>query len=205
MELIPLMPYAYAANCYLLTDAGHALVVDPAIEADMILERLKKENCVLDGILLTHGHFDHILTVDELRDAAGATLYIHEADAPMLSDGDKNAYRTFFGRDLVCRPAEVLLTDGQILTVGNGTLRVIHTPGHSPGSVCFLNEADGWMVTGDTLFAQSCGRCDLWGGSVVKMRESLKHLRHFDGNLKIYPGHGHSAKLSVALDNVYYL
>ena len=205
MELIHVMLDAFAANCYLLTDAGHALVVDPAIDAEVVLERLKKEGCVLDGILLTHGHFDHILSVDELRGATGAKAYIHESDAPMLADGNKNAYRTFFGRDLICRPAEAYLTDGQELTVGNGSLRIIHTPGHSQGSVCFLNEADGWMVTGDTLFAESYGRCDLWGGSVAKMRASLQHLRDFDGNLRIYPGHGHSAKLSAALDNVYYL
>ena len=205
MDILHLVPDSFGSNCYLLTDHGHAVVVDPSADSNVILEQVKKVGCVLDAILLTHGHFDHILSLDRLRDQSGAAAYIHRADAPMLADGDKNAFRTFFGMDRTYRPAEETLTDGQILTIGQANLRVVHTPGHSPGSCCFLNGREGWMITGDTLFADSYGRCDLWGGSAAQMRESLKKLRDFDGKLTIYPGHGRSAKLSAALDNAYYL
>ena len=205
MNIIPLMPDGFGSNCYLLTDNGHAVVVDPSTNTDTILEALKQAGCSLDAILLTHGHFDHVLSLDRLRDQTGAQVYLHSADAPMLADGDKNAYRTFFGVDRTWRPADESLSDGQILTVGQANLRVVHTPGHSPGSCCFLNAKEGFMITGDTLFADSYGRCDLWGGSIAEMRASLQKLRDFNGGLTIYPGHGRNAKLAAALDNAYYL
>lgn len=205
MKIIPLMPDGFGSNCYLLTDSGHAVVIDPSTNTDTILKELKQAGCTLDAVLLTHGHFDHVLSLDRLRDQTGAAVYLHSADAPMLTDGDKNAYRTFFGVDRTWRPADERLTDGQILTVGQANLRVIHTPGHTPGSCCFLDAKEGLMITGDTLFADSYGRCDLWGGSIAEMRASLQKLRDFNGNLTIYPGHGRSAKLAAALDNAYYL
>jgi glyoxylase-like metal-dependent hydrolase (beta-lactamase superfamily II) len=205
MNIISLTPDSFGSNCYILIDGGHAVVIDSSLPSDIILEQVKKADCVLDAVLLTHGHFDHILSLDRLRQQSGVVAYLHGADAPMLTDGNKNAYRTFFGVDRTWSPAEESLTDGQILTVGQANLRVIHTPGHSSGSCCFLNAREGWMLTGDTLFADSYGRCDLWGGSIAQMRDSLQKLRDFDGKLTIYPGHGRSAKLSAALDNAYYL
>ena len=205
MDLLCLAPDMLGSNCYVLTDHGHAVVVDPSVDAEMIFDCVRKAGCVLDAVLLTHGHFDHITSIDLLRRQSGVSVYLHEEDTPMLADGNKNAYRTFFGMDRIYRPAEEHLFDGQILTVGQANLRVIHTPGHSPGSCCFLNGREGWMITGDTLFADSYGRCDLWGGSMSEMRRSLQKLRDFDGKLTVYPGHGRSARLSVALDNAYYL
>jgi glyoxylase-like metal-dependent hydrolase (beta-lactamase superfamily II) len=99
----------------------------------------------------------------------------------------------------------VLLEDGQTITVGNAAFRVVHTPGHSPGSICLYCEEENVMITGDTLFADNIGRCDLWGGSYATIRQSLKHLRDYDGTLTIYPGHGDTNKLSRALDNTMYI
>ena len=205
MDLLCLAPDMLGSNCYILTDHGHAAVVDPSMDTDMILDCVRRAGCVLDAILLTHGHFDHMTSLDRLRERSGVQAYLHGADAPMLADGSKNAYRTFFGVDRTWSPAEEILFDGQILTVGQANLRVIHTPGHTPGSCCFLNGREGWMITGDTLFADSYGRCDLWGGSTAEMRASLQKLRDFDGGLTVYPGHGRSAKLAAALDNAYYM
>ena len=89
--------------------------------------------------------------------------------------------------------------------MGSATLRVVHTPGHSPGSVCYLCESEGIMLTGDTLFSDNIGRCDLWGGSYATIRQSLKRLRDYDGGLTILPGHGGSNTLSKALDNTMYI
>ena len=205
MDILHLTPEMFGANCYILSDSGHAVIVDPAMDVDTILDQVKKIGCTPDAILLTHGHFDHILSVDRLRKVCEIPVYLHREDAPLLADGNKNAYRTFFGEDRTWLPADEYLTDGQILTVGQANLRVVYTPGHTPGSCCFLNAKDGFMVTGDTLFADSYGRCDLWGGSMSEMRASLQKLRDFSGSLTIYPGHGRSAKLSAALDNVYYM
>jgi len=205
LEIVHIFPASLGSNCYLLEDSGHALIVDPSVPAASILRRLEADGCTPDGILLTHGHFDHVMSIDTLRDACpGLSVFIHRADAPMLTDDDKNAFSTFFGKARAWRPADVLLEDGQALTVGNATLTVIHTPGHSPGSSCFLCAADGILVTGDTLFADNIGRCDLWGGDHATMMQSLRRLRTLDGALTIYPGHGDTNALSRALDNAFY-
>ena len=206
MHIVNLFPGSVGSNCYLIEDSGHALIVDPSASASAILRQLREDGCTPDAILLTHGHFDHIMSVDTLRQAEpGLKLYIHEADAPMLTDGDKNAFALFFGQDRAWKEADVLLADGDTVTVGTATFTVIHTPGHSPGSVCYLCESEGILLTGDTLFADNIGRCDLWGGSYATIRQSLKSLRNYDGRLTILPGHGDSNTLSKALDNTMYI
>ena len=214
MEIINLFPGSFASNCYILRQGGQAFIIDPSASAASVLNRLKEENLTPQGILLTHGHFDHILSVDTLRVAAQAEgydlkAYIHEDDAPMFSDGEKNGFTVFFGDDRVYAPADVLLKDGDELPLGGGKVRVIHTPGHSPGSVCYLCiEPAGnarILVTGDTLFSDTVGRWDLWGGSRNTLFRSLASLRALDGKLTIYPGHGDTEKLARALDNTMYI
>ena len=206
MQIINLFPGSYGSNCYLIEDSGHALIVDPSASAAAILRRLREDGCVPDAVLLTHGHFDHIMSIDTLRGAEeGLQVLMHEADAPMLTDGRKNAFALFFGEDRVWQEADALLRDGDTITVGNARFRVIHTPGHSPGSICLLCEEEGVLITGDTLFADNIGRCDLWEGSHAVMRKTLQALRALPGDLTIYPGHGGVNTLSKALDNVLYL
>ena len=205
MQIINLFPGSYGSNCYLVEDNGHALIVDPSASAAAILRRLQEDGCVPDAIVLTHGHFDHIMSIDTLRSAEpDLKVYIHEADAPMMSDGKKNAFALFFGQDRRWQDADVLLTEGQTIEVGNAVFRVIHTPGHSPGSICLLCEEEDVLITGDTLFADNIGRCDLWEGSHAVMRKTLQALRNYRGDLTIYPGHGGTNTLSKALNNVLY-
>ncbi len=200
MHILNLFPGSYGSNCYLLESDGHALVVDPSAAAAAILRRVEANGCILDGVLLTHGHFDHIMSIDTLRDALpNLPVYIHKSDAPMLTDGDKNGFAFFFGKERVWRGADKFLAHGQTVAVGSTLLRVIHTPGHSPGSVCFLCETDKILLTGDTLFADSVGRWDLWGGSYETLQHSIASLRDLDGTLTVYPGHGEDAPLSRAL------
>ncbi len=205
MNVTLLFPGSFASNCYLLEDNGEVMIVDPSASAASILRKIQEMGGKPVAILLTHGHFDHIMSIDTLRQhSPDLQVYIHEGDAPMLSDGQKNGFSLFFGQDRVYSPADRLLKAGDMLRVGNATLEVIHTPGHSPGSVCYLCREDGILLTGDTLFADNIGRCDLWGGSHATIMESLKRLRGLDGNLTIYPGHGNENKLSKALDNAFY-
>ncbi len=207
MRIVNLFPGSYGSNCYLCEDSGHALIVDPSAAASAILRRLEADGCVPDGVLLTHGHFDHIMSVDTLREAVpGLPVSIHAGDAPMLTDGDKNGFAFFFHKERIWRAADRHLADGQLLTVGNATLRVLHTPGHSPGSVCLLCEEDRQILTGDTLFAEGVGRWDLWGGDYETLRTSIHSLRALDGTLTVFPGHGEEAQLSTALRHAaYYL
>ena len=202
MNIKPICPYSFGANTYAIFSGDHAFVVDPATSVEAIMSAISEEGAVLDGILLTHGHFDHTIALDTLRRSTAVPAYIHREDAVMLTDGKKDAFFTFYGKENVHRPAEELLCDGQVLSLGNERITVLHTPGHSQGSVCYL--CGDFIVTGDTLFADSIGRCDLWSGSEELIQVSLSSLRALDQSLTIYPGHGAPARLGDALDNAAY-
>ena len=142
MELYNLYPGSWNSNCYVLISGEQgekrAAVIDPSADANTILRFIQEKNAVLELIVLTHGHFDHIMALDTLRDATGVPAYVHESDAEMLTDGKKNAYYFFFGQDKRYRPAEKLLCHGDKLTLGTDTLEIISTPGHSKGSICLF-------------------------------------------------------------------
>ena len=202
MKIIPIAPYSFGANTYAIISDGHAIIIDPSVTVGAITSAVSEEGAVIDAVVLTHGHFDHIVSIDTMRDALGVTVYIHDEDAEMLTDGSKNAFLTFFGRDRAYRPADKTLTDGEVIKVGDAEIKVIHTPGHSKGSICLLG--DGFLVTGDTLFAESVGRCDLWGGDQASLAASLEKLRSLDRSIMIYAGHGAPERLGIALDNSAY-
>ncbi|MBQ8416765.1 MAG: MBL fold metallo-hydrolase [Clostridia bacterium] len=203
MQIYNLFPGSFASNCYLLIANGHAAVVDPSANADTILAEVKKSGAVLDKILLTHGHFDHIFSLDELREKTNAPAYIHKDDADMPEDAHKNAFYTFFHSLRSYRRPEHLLQDKDELTLGDEKITVLHTPGHTKGSVCYLC-GDSLLLTGDTLFYGNIGRCDLYGGNEGELRSSLHFLRTLPPELRIYPGHGESCSLGEALNSLYF-
>ncbi|MBQ9760160.1 MAG: MBL fold metallo-hydrolase [Clostridia bacterium] len=203
MKIENLYPGAWGSNCYLLSSDSHAAIVDPSANTDTIVNHLSHKGLTLDYILLTHGHFDHIVSIDTLRDKTGVPVYVHEADLLLPEDAHKNAFYLFFRMERQYRRPEKTLRDRQILRLGEENIRVIHTPGHTAGGVCFLCN-DEFLLTGDTLFADSYGRYDLYGGDVTVLFQSLRDLRNFSPDLTIYPGHGESARLGDALDNVLY-
>ncbi len=202
MKIVPVGTESFGANTYLIVSDGQAMIVDPALSARAILEAVRAEDASPAGILLTHGHFDHVLALDTLRADYPMEAWIHEEDADFLADGKKNAFALFFHKDRSFGKADRLFRDGDRIPLGKEEIRVIHTPGHTPGSSCFLCGTS--LITGDTLFADTYGRCDLWGGSEATMSASLASLRHLDQNLVIYPGHGPSERLGNALDSVAY-
>ena len=204
MQIQPICPFSFGANTYLLISGTHALVVDPSTSVESILSAARNCGATLEGILLTHGHFDHVISLDTLRAATQIPAYIHENDAEMLTDGEKNASLVFFSSPRVWKNADQMLTDGSIIKLGDEQIRVIHTPGHTQGSVCY--DCGDFLLTGDTLFSNSIGRCDLWGGDEALIAKSLTLLRTLPQSTTIYAGHGEPARLSDALDNAaYYL
>lgn len=202
ISVVSVCPSSFGANTYLLISGCHALVVDPAVSCGAILEAARAEDAFLEGILLTHGHFDHLLSLDPLRERTALPAAIHTDDAAMLTDGKTNAYYSFYGTERVFRPADRLLSEGDMIPLGDDHITVWHTPGHTPGSICLL--CGDFLLTGDTLFAENVGRCDLPGGSEVQLAASLARLRTLNASLTVYPGHGNTARLGDALDNAAY-
>ena len=189
--------YSYYAedshsNTYLIvdTESGEAAVVDPSHLPSVF--DVSISNVKLKYVLLTHGHFDHIGKTERYR-REGARVCIHRDDASLLSDGERNASSLFMRDPMIIPDADVLLSDGDTLTLGQTDIRVVHTPGHTPGSVCYICGDD--MFAGDTLFAGSIGRTDFWGGNMTKMRESLAKLKAMSNNYNVYSGHGPATTL----------
>ena len=204
MELISLSVTGFESNCFIIHNGADAFVVDPSTSEQKILWALEKNGLTLKGILLTHGHFDHIFRAQELRDATGAPLYIHELDAEMLTDSIKNAFKTFTGREFTISGADVLLHDDDEISLGDEKIKVIHTPGHTKGSVCY--DTGDALITGDTIFAEGFGRYDLYGGDVSALKHSIQKLTEMakTENRWIYPGHGNASTLRQATENLKY-
>ncbi|MEX5284366.1 MBL fold metallo-hydrolase [Selenomonas sputigena] len=182
-------------NCYILyNEKDHlGVAIDPGGDGEILLRYLEDKKIELIAILNTHAHVDHIGAVDFLRDKTGARFYVHEADAPMLSDSKLNL-SAFMGMPIVTRPADVLLHDGEVLNFGDIKLTVLHTPGHSPGSVCYLLEDR--LFSGDTLFAGSVGRTDFPGASMEELLHSLhEKIMGLPEALPVYCGHGPSTSV----------
>ena len=207
MQIFSICPKSFASNTYLLVSKKSALIIDPSVSVNAIAEKLKAENVELKGILLTHGHFDHIISIDTLREQYNIPVYIHKNDACMLTDGHLNGFYLFFQKDCVHNQVDILFEDGYKLQLDDEFVTVLHTPGHSKGSCCFVFEDENHntaLITGDTLFSNSIGRCDLYGGNELEIADSIKKLSSFDKNSSIYPGHNESSTLGAALDNVAY-
>lgn len=177
-------------NCYVLKDdaSNHGLIIDPGDNGQEILAYIWDNGIKVDLIVNTHGHWDHIGAVDFLRDELKVKLAIHADDASMLtaSKEEMAAYSIFAGGK---RPAEILLKDGDTIELGDNSLQVLHTPGHTKGGICLYG--GGCLFSGDTLFAGSVGRTDLPGGDYRAILDSVRNkLKIVDDSTKVYPGHG---------------
>ena len=179
MEITVLTLGGYMTNCYILRQeaSSKCLIIDPGYEAGRILSVLQQKQLEPEAILLTHGHFDHVGAVQDLAAETGCDVYIAEADLslpPMITNGKLYYTHTY--------PAS------GTLNLAGLAIRVLPTPGHTPGSVCLLVEDT--MFSGDTLFQGSCGRTDLPGGSWEQIAASLKTLASLPGDYRVLPGHG---------------
>lgn len=179
-----------AVNCYIIGSKkdNTAIVIDAGGDHEEILSILKKHNLTLQFLINTHAHFDHMGGVRPLQDLTGAKFLLHREDIPLLNY--LNDQTDAFGLPSIPIPkVDRPLLDNEEILIGDEVLRVIHTPGHSPGSVCFL--IDDAVFVGDTLFAGSIGRTDLYGGSYEKIINSIKtRLFTLKDHIIVYPGHG---------------
>jgi glyoxylase-like metal-dependent hydrolase (beta-lactamase superfamily II) len=176
-------------NCFIVADetSGRAMVVDPGDEPDRVMDIIKNNELSVDYIICTHGHFDHVGAVSDLKKETGAKVLIHKDELEIYKAAKDMA--AFWGYDLDPVPdPDVLVKDGEDITVGNLSFKVIHTPGHSPGGICLYGE--GIVITGDTLFAGSVGRTDFYGGDINKLKNSFKRLMALTENTKVLTGHG---------------
>lgn len=190
MKIIQLEVGHLGTNCYVLycQQTLKAAVIDPGGSPDAIMAEIHKADLKVEYIINTHGHTDHIAANDAVWQATGAKILIHHEDAVMLTSAQHNLSR-FIGGDMVCRQADQLLSHNDTIMIGNITVKVLHTPGHTAGGVCLL--ADNVLIAGDTLFAESIGRTDFPGGSHGQLIKSIKEqLLVLEDDVEVLPGHG---------------
>ena len=176
-------------NCYIIQSQKEAVIIDPGAEPERIVRLAKDLGVTPSRIIATHSHFDHVLGVDKLRTSFKIPFQIHKADLPILQSMQSRV-RQFMGFDVPPPPkVDSYVQDGDIVKCGTDKIRVIHTPGHSPGSISL--QGDSYVLTGDALFNQSIGRTDLPGGDLEILLNSIrKKLFALDDDTVVYPGHG---------------
>lgn len=178
------------SNVYIVADNGEGVVIDCGCPPEKVLEIANTRNIKLKHLILTHGHFDHIYYIDRLRELVDIKVHIHEKDADCLSDPFLNGLANFpVQGSFTFNPADSLLKDGDIIECSGLSFRIIHTPGHTKGSISIL--AGNALFTGDTLFNASIGRTDFPGGSTDEIIRSIKgKLYTLPDDTDVYPGHG---------------
>ncbi|NNF04302.1 MAG: MBL fold metallo-hydrolase [Rhodothermales bacterium] len=184
----------FETNCYVVSDEGRAVVIDPSCreqaEIDTLVSAIRKADLSVERILLTHAHIDHIFGCRAVSDEFGVGIEVHADDVPLLENASSQAAMFGIGMDEPPEPVG-MLEPGSTVAVGGEQLRILHTPGHSPGSVTFHHTASGAALAGDVLFRRSIGRTDLWRGSLPILMESIfQVLIPLGESTRILPGHG---------------
>ena len=190
MKIIAMEVGVIGTNCYLVINEEQktGVVIDPGGDADQILEKIKQKGIKIEAIFLTHGHSDHIMAVDEVREVTGAKVYISEADADMLTKASSNL-SVYMGAGREFKAADEFLVDGETITAAGLKFQVVATPGHTKGGICLL--CGDTVFCGDTIFSESIGRTDLPGGSYSQILHSIKtKIMVLPDEMKLLPGHG---------------
>jgi glyoxylase-like metal-dependent hydrolase (beta-lactamase superfamily II) len=186
------------ANCYILynPDKREGLIIDPGAEGSHLIKFIKQEKISINYIVNTHGHPDHIGANRKIKEHTNAPILIHQYDAPMLAKSG-SVLSFIFPLESSSPAADTFIKDGDLIECAGMKLKVLHTPGHTPGGISLL--IDDSIFTGDTLFSGSIGRSDLPGGSQEVLLNSIKKILSLDENLIIYPGHGPSTTVRQEL------
>ena len=185
-------------NCYVVYDKGasETAVIDPGDEFERIADLLDRQGTTPKYIFLTHAHYDHVCAAGELKDKYGAAIVMHEDEKETYRMTKTLCLSWGFTEEDFPDP-DMLVTEGNKIVLGGNTFEVLHTPGHTPGSICLYQE--GTLFTGDTLFRRSVGRTDLPGGNTAKLESSLKKLASLPPDTRVYCGHGDETTIGEEL------
>lgn len=205
MKVTTLILGKLGANCYIAMDDHHiGTVIDPGGNLEDLMETIQRKSIDVQAIILTHGHFDHMMAAAQLSENTKAPVYIHSLDQEMLKNPEPSLYtRVLSDEPFVPVSSAQLLKEEEVLKVGDMAFQILHTPGHSPGSVCLI--CDDVLFSGDTLFASSIGRSDFPGGDMNQLMRSLEKIKALDKDYTIYPGHGKPTSLEVERNQNLYL
>lgn len=194
-----------AVFCYLIADerGGTACLIDPAGDFELILQTIEKHNVTVRWIINTHGHWDHTSGNPEMMRLTKSSLLIHEADTGFIQSTSQTKFKEY-RNEQITQNQVVLLTDKDQIVFGKCAVNVIHTPGHSPGSICLYQQ--GNLFTGDTLFTEGYGRTDLPGGSTKQLLNSIENkILSLPGETIIWPGHHYGRKPTSTVKEQRYL
>lgn len=183
--------------CYIVScpEAKMAGIIDPGGDVQRILAEVSKAGLKVQAIIATHGHPDHVCGNRALKEATGADIVMHKADAEFFGKPEVSGYFSMLGLE-ASPPADVTVEDGDLIQIGNQELTVIHTPGHTPGGICLLNGKN--LITGDTLFVGGLGRTDFMGGSQRELMDSIhQRLLVLPDDTVVWPGHGYGGNRST--------
>jgi len=187
------------SNCYIVGDNNEGIIIDAGVEASYIEKVLADNDIKVNTIILTHCHIDHIFYINELVKICSAKVYIHIDDYEAFNDNDKNLANAV-GVNFISYPDVELLKDGDKIKVSGLEFEIIHTPGHTKGSICI--KCRDMLFTGDTLFKNSVGRTDFEDGSFGEIKNSIvDKLYSLDGDMIVYPGHGSSTMIKMERNN----
>ncbi|PIY72462.1 MBL fold metallo-hydrolase [Candidatus Roizmanbacteria bacterium CG_4_10_14_0_8_um_filter_33_9] len=191
MQIISYSLGELQTNCYLLIQENECLLIDPADDASFILEEIQRRNLTLEGILATHGHFDHVMSVGEIQSSINVPFYIHKKDEFLIKRLGQTAKHFLGYEPVVIPPKNIKYFSGKTLHVKRFTLHVIETPGHTPGGCCFYFDLEQAVFTGDTVFKNAVGRTDLSYSNSQDLNTSIYRLIELlPEETIVYPGHG---------------